>query len=215
MDDLQTAQYTTKAHEDTSQSDMASSHSWLMPTCSRSTQMDAHSILSPVETSNLAGRLPSDEISTAGVKGDVDADASTNPRDEHVLLSYSVVTRGLMLSSEKQEHDCKCPVLQCNLNEEEARLPAVGFNTASYVDITMRRIDYARADEPGICAALSVMFMSFGYAASCAAVFSLLFFSGPFVRPYLVPVVGQPELAYLVQCDLDRLACNPRSGRNC
>ncbi|GMH30380.1 hypothetical protein Nepgr_032223 [Nepenthes gracilis] len=131
MDDLRIAQYTAKAHEDTTH------------------------ILSPVETSNSAGRLPSDEISTTGIKGNVDADAGTNPRDEHVLLSYSKVIPISMLSSEKKEHECKYPVLQCSLNKDEAWLPAAGLNTASYADITMREIDDARANEPGISAALS------------------------------------------------------------
>ncbi|GMH26481.1 hypothetical protein Nepgr_028324 [Nepenthes gracilis] len=60
-----------------------------MPSCSRSAQSDAHSALSPVETSNSAGRLPSDELSIAGGKSEVDNYASSNPRNEHVPLSYS------------------------------------------------------------------------------------------------------------------------------
>ncbi|GMH31567.1 hypothetical protein Nepgr_033411 [Nepenthes gracilis] len=158
MDDLRTAQYSAKAHEDTAQSDTASyngSHCWPMPTCSRSAQTNAYNILSLVETSNSVGRLPSDEISIAGVKGDVDADAGTNPRDEHVLLSYSEVILVSMLSSEKQEPEYMYLVLQCSLNKNETRLPTAVLNTSSYADKTMRRIDDARVDEPGISAALS------------------------------------------------------------
>ncbi|GMH10645.1 hypothetical protein Nepgr_012486 [Nepenthes gracilis] len=73
MQDLRSAQYTAKAPKNTAQSDKAScngSHYCLMPTCSGSAQTVACSILSPMETSNSAGRFPSDEISTAGVKGE-------------------------------------------------------------------------------------------------------------------------------------------------
>ncbi|GMH20022.1 hypothetical protein Nepgr_021863 [Nepenthes gracilis] len=128
MDDLRTTQHSAKAHEDTTQSDTASFHCWLMPTCSRSAQSNAHSTLSPVETSNSAGRLPSDELSIAGVKGNVDINAGANPRDEYVLLSYSEL---------------------CRLKENGEWLHAAGYNTASYADITKRGIEVDGAVEPG------------------------------------------------------------------
>ncbi|GMH16188.1 hypothetical protein Nepgr_018029 [Nepenthes gracilis] len=72
-----------------------------------------------------------DEISTTGVQGNVDADAGMHPRDEHVLLSKL-----------------------CRLKENGEWLPAAGYNTASYADITKRGIDIDGADVHGIRAAL-------------------------------------------------------------
>ncbi|GMH27981.1 hypothetical protein Nepgr_029824 [Nepenthes gracilis] len=152
MHDLRLAQYTAKAPKGTAQSNKASfngSHCCLMPTCN--VQRLRCSILSPMETSISAGRFPSHEISTAGVQGDVDADGM-HPRDEHVLLSMVIPVS--VLSSEKQEPECLHPMQLCRLKENGEWLPAAGYNTASYADITKHGIDVDGADKPGKGAAL-------------------------------------------------------------
>ncbi|GMH05974.1 hypothetical protein Nepgr_007814 [Nepenthes gracilis] len=50
--DLHTSQSLAKSYEISTQSVLASSHCWLMPSCSRSAYLDVHSSLSPVETPN-------------------------------------------------------------------------------------------------------------------------------------------------------------------
>ncbi|GMH29003.1 hypothetical protein Nepgr_030846 [Nepenthes gracilis] len=121
------AQPSAKAYVNSTQSILASSHCWIMPSCNRSAQLDVLSSLSPVESSNSVGRLPSDELSIAGGKGDVDTDAGSNPRNEHVLLSYSELSRF--------KYNVEC-------------LHAAGHIKTSYADITKRGVEIDVAVEP-------------------------------------------------------------------
>ncbi|GMH09723.1 hypothetical protein Nepgr_011564 [Nepenthes gracilis] len=135
QDILLSAPYAAKAPEANAHTDNTTSyngsHNCLMrivPISSSSTQSVVCSILSSMEKSSLIGMLLLDEISTAVVKGIVDADAGLNPRDK-----------------------------QCSLNKNEERHPAAGYIAVSFADITKRGIDTTGDDEPGKCAALISM----------------------------------------------------------
>ncbi|GMH13929.1 hypothetical protein Nepgr_015770 [Nepenthes gracilis] len=135
-------------------------HSCLLkvfPISSGSTQSATCSILSSMEKSSSTGRLLSDEISAAVAKGDVDAEAGLNPRDEQVLLSYSELLPVAMLFPEKQEPECMQLVQLCSVNQNEERHPADGYIAVSFAGITKCRLDSAGDDEPSKCAALISM----------------------------------------------------------
>ncbi|GMH25327.1 hypothetical protein Nepgr_027170 [Nepenthes gracilis] len=84
--------------------------------------------LSPVETPNTGGRLPSDELPFAGSKGDVNFVTGSNPRIEHVLPSYSELSR---------------------LKDNGACLHADGHIKTSYADILKRGVKIDEAVKPG------------------------------------------------------------------